>query len=275
MAIKMIVTDLDGTFYHKDLSYDKARFDALYQKMEAEGIRFVVASGNQYYQLISFFDHPEKLTFVSENGGYIVKEGEEIFSVEIAKETYHRIVDVLSQYPEINVNIICGKKSAYVTQEMPEELFRIFLNYFPVMQRVDDLHEVDDQIIKFALMTSEEKVDEIAQELNRVVDEHLSVVTSGHGCIDLIVSGVHKGHALETLMDIWNIRPEEVMAFGDARNDLEMLQLAGYGFVMANGTEEMKKAIGRVALHSNEEDGELELLEEYFASPSAFLEKYR
>ena len=58
MSIKMIVTDLDGTFYHQDLSYDKQRFDRLYEKMKAEGIRFVVASGNQYYQLISFFDHP-------------------------------------------------------------------------------------------------------------------------------------------------------------------------------------------------------------------------
>ena len=27
MGIKMIVTDLDGTFYHKDLSYDKERFN--------------------------------------------------------------------------------------------------------------------------------------------------------------------------------------------------------------------------------------------------------
>ena len=108
MSIRMIVTDLDGTFYHRDLSYDKARFNRLYEKMVADDIRFVVASGNQYYQLISFFDHPERLTFVSENGGYIVKEGKEIFSVEIHKETYHRIVDVLNQYPEIEVNIICG-----------------------------------------------------------------------------------------------------------------------------------------------------------------------
>jgi hydroxymethylpyrimidine pyrophosphatase-like HAD family hydrolase len=128
--------------------------------------------------------------------------------------------------------------------------------------------------MKFALMTSEEKVDEIAAELNKVVDESLSVVTSGHGCIDLIVSGVHKGHALDKLMEIWDIQPEEVMAFGDARNDLEMLKKAKYGFVMANGTEFMKQEIGRVAPLSNEEDGELAIIEEYFANPEAFLEKY-
>ena len=55
MAIKMIVTDLDGTFYHKDLNYDKERFNRLYKQMKEHDIRFVVASGNQYYQLISFF----------------------------------------------------------------------------------------------------------------------------------------------------------------------------------------------------------------------------
>jgi len=275
MSIKMIVTDLDGTFYHKDLSYDKKRFDRLYEKMKANDIRFVVASGNQYYQLISFFDHPEELTFISENGGYIVKEGQEIFSVGIQRDTYDKIVDVLAKYPEIDVNIVCGKKSAYVLNEMSDELFDIFIKYFPKMVRVADFHEVDDQIIKFALMTSEEKVDEIAAALNQTVDETLDVVTSGHGCIDLIVSGVHKGHALEKLMDIWNIKAEEVMAFGDAANDREMLLKAGYGFVMANGTEEMKQIIGRVAPLSNEEDGELAIIEEYFDDPEKFLEKYR
>jgi len=275
MAIKMIVTDLDGTFYHKDLTYDKERFNRLYKQMKANDIRFVVASGNQYYQLISFFDRPEELTFISENGGYIVKEGKEIFSVKINDETYHRIVDVLKKYPEIKINIVCGKKSAYVTNEMSEEDFQIFIQYFPKMIRVDDLHDVQDQIMKFALMASEEKVNQIADELNQVIDHSLNVVTSGHGCIDLIVAGVHKGSAIKKLMDIWNIRSDEVMAFGDAGNDLEMLKTAGYGFVMANGSEELKQAIGRVSLLSNEEDGELSIIEEYFENPEIFLEKYK
>ena len=275
MAIKMIITDLDGTFYHKDLTYDKKRFNKLYQQMKENNIRFVVASGNQYFQLISFFDHPEELTFISENGGYIVKEGKEIFSVEIKDETYHKVIDVLTKYPEIAINIVCGKNSAYVTHEMSEKDFQIFIQYFPKMVRVDNLHDVQDQIMKFALMTSEEKVNEIADELNKVIDDSLSIVTSGHGCIDLIVSGIHKGFAVKKLMDIWHIQPEEIMAFGDAKNDLEMLKTAGYGFVMANGSEEMKQAIGRVSLSSNEEDGELEIIEEYFENPELFLEKYK
>lgn len=274
MGIKMIVTDLDGTFYHKDLTYDKERFKRLYAKMKEDDIKFVVASGNQYYQLISFFDERDEMTFVSENGGYIVKEGKELFSVKIKDETFHKVLDVIEKYPEITVNIVCGKKSAYMHSSTTDETFNIFLKYFPVMIRVDDLHQVDDQIMKFALMTSEELVDQIAEELNKVVDDSLSVVTSGHGCIDLIVSGVHKGHALDVLMDIWHIQPEEVMAFGDAKNDYEMLKKAKYGFVMANGTDFMKHEIGRVAPLSNEEDGELEIIEEYFNDKEAFLKKY-
>lgn len=275
MAIKMIVTDLDGTFYHKDLSYDKKRFDALYEKMVASDIYFVVASGNQYYQLISFFDHPERLTFVSENGGYIVKEGKELFSVEIPKDTYHRVVDVLKDIPNIPVTIICGKKAAYVVKDFPQEWYDIFVKYFPRLVRVDDFHEVDDQMIKFALQVEEDMVDEVVEKLQAVTGDYLSVVTSGHGSIDLIVKGIHKGNALERLMGIWDIKPEEVMAFGDALNDKEMLKMAGYGFVMANGNEALKAEIGRVAPLSNEEDGELEIISEYFDDPESFLAKYR
>lgn len=275
MAIKMIITDLDGTFYHKDLSYDKKRFNKLYEQMKEKHIHFVVASGNQYFQLISFFDYPEELTFISENGGYIVKEGKEIFSVKIKDEIYHKIVDILIKYPEITVNIVCGKNSAYVTQEMSEKDFQIFTQYFPKMIRVDNLHDVQDQIIKFSLMAKEDKVNKIVEELNKVIDNSLSIVTSGHGCIDLIVSGIHKGFAVKKLMDIWNIESHEILAFGDAKNDLEMLKIAGYGFVMINGDEEMKQEIGKVSLLSNEDDGELAIIEEYFNNPELFLKKYK
>ncbi len=54
MGIKLIAVDMDGTFLSDQKSYNRERFMAQYQQMKAQGIRFVVASGNQYYQLISF-----------------------------------------------------------------------------------------------------------------------------------------------------------------------------------------------------------------------------
>lgn len=54
MSIKLIAVDMDGTFLSDQKTYNRERFMAQYQQMKAQGIRFVVASGNQYYQLISF-----------------------------------------------------------------------------------------------------------------------------------------------------------------------------------------------------------------------------
>lgn len=55
MSIKLIAVDMDGTFLSDQKTYNRDRFMAQYQHMKRQGIRFVVASGNQYYQLISFF----------------------------------------------------------------------------------------------------------------------------------------------------------------------------------------------------------------------------
>ena len=53
--IKMVAVDMDGTFLNKQMEYDRTRFWRLFEIMKIRDIKFVVASGNQYYQLISFF----------------------------------------------------------------------------------------------------------------------------------------------------------------------------------------------------------------------------
>lgn len=261
MSIKVIATDLDGTFYHRDLSYDKVRFLRLYEEMKKQGIHFVVASGNQYFQLVSFFEEMKnEITFVSENGAYIVDQGKEMFSVSIAKDTYDHIVSVLKQYPSI-MTIICGKNSAYILDTISDEDYNLYIDYFPVMKKVKSFDEIDDQILKFALVATKD-FDDVVRQLQAAVDESMSVVTSGHECIDLIVKGVHKGNALKKLMEKWNVTSEEVLAFGDAENDLEMLKLAKYGYVMENGSQAMLEQFPLHAPH-HELDGVLEIIEQY------------
>ena len=81
MSIKLIAVDMDGTFLSDQKTYNRERFMAQYQQMKAQGIRFVVASGNQYYQLISFFPEiANEIAFVAENGGWVVSEGKDVFN---------------------------------------------------------------------------------------------------------------------------------------------------------------------------------------------------
>lgn len=275
MSIKLIVTDLDGTFYHRDMSYDKERFDRLLGQMHASGIRFAVASGNQYYQLITFFDHPEEMAFISENGALIINEGKELSVAEIERDVWTEAITLVRSYPEIHTLLVNGVNSAYCGMEMDDELVNIYRRYFPRLVKIEDFTTIDDRIIKMSLAAEEEHADRIAQELNEKLSGKLRAVTSGHGDIDLVKPGINKGMAIQKLLDIWNLKMEEVMTFGDAMNDREMLLEAGYGFVMANGNEQLKKEVGRVAPKTNEEDGELELIEEYLTDPEKFLNKYK
>ena len=62
----------------------------------------------------------------------------------------------------------------------------------------------------------------------------IKVVTSGHVWIDFIVPDCNKGTALKQLMELFGVKPEECIAFGDQYNDIEMLETAGTSYAMAN-----------------------------------------
>ena len=108
MTIKVIVTDMDGTFLDDAKKYDRARFMAQYQELKKRNIEFVLASGNQYYQLISFFPEiAHEIAFVAENGGWVVSEGEDVFNGELPKAHFETVANVLNEVPGIEI-IACG-----------------------------------------------------------------------------------------------------------------------------------------------------------------------
>ena len=63
-------------------------------------------------------------------------------------------------------------------------------------------------------------------------------------------------------MERWKIDADQIMAFGDSENDIEMLELAGYSFAMENGEEKVKRMAKYIA-PSNDEAGVLQVLEQY------------
>ena len=80
---RLVAVDMDGTFLHHDDTYDRARFARLRTQMDAAGVRFVVASGNQYEQISSFFPYRDELSFVGDNGAYVVEQGTPLFAAQI------------------------------------------------------------------------------------------------------------------------------------------------------------------------------------------------
>lgn len=53
--IKAIAVDMDGTFLNSNNDYNRERFEKIFNEIQQQNIQFIVASGNQYAQLRTFF----------------------------------------------------------------------------------------------------------------------------------------------------------------------------------------------------------------------------
>ncbi len=60
---------------------------------------------------------------------------------------------------------------------------------------------------------------------------------------------------MQEIANYLSIDQQDVIAFGDEHNDLELLDYAGWGVVMANGTDQLKGIANDVTPLSNQEDG--------------------
>lgn len=261
--IKLIAVDMDGTFLDDRKNYNRARFAEQYVELKARGIRFVVASGNQYYQLRTFFpDIAHEIAFVAENGAYIVEAGEDRFVGEFPNGDVAKIIDTLARgnYPQLNY-VLCGYHSAWYFPSAPAAYIEKMRRYCYRLQPVERLDQINDRLFKFALNLSDEYVPILMADIDRHHAGVATAVTSGHGSVDLIIPGLHKAHGLALLQQRWGIANPQVVAFGDGGNDLEMLSQAGFGYAMANAPERVKAAAGYLA-PTNNQQGVLEIIQQ-------------
>lgn len=262
--IKLVAVDIDGTFVRSDYTYDIPRFKHILSRMQNAGCNFVVASGNQYYQLRDLFPgYYDELSFVAENGAFVKDRKELVFTANMAKETVDFVIDICDEYPEV-LNVLCGVNSAYCQRgTVSQEFFELTNIYYHRLQWTDDFKDVKDQILKFAPTVPEEKTYFYYDIFRKRLKGRVEPTTSGHGSIDLIVPGCHKASGLKRLAERWGISPKQCAAFGDGGNDIEMLNYCGYSFAMENAPQNVKNA-AKYVCPSNEEDGVLVTLEKLF-----------
>lgn len=262
MTIKLVATDMDGTFLNDAKHFDKNRFQRVYDYMLKNNIQFVSASGNQYYQLRDFFkDFPETL-FVAENGALIGSHQRVYRADTFETGTVEKTLQVLDKLPAIKV-VMCGKKSAYLSKNVDADFFKISKFYFPEIQSINNLNDIDDGILKFSVNCPDDETEFYMDKLADLIGPEVSIVSSGHGDIDVIRADVNKATGLQYLSEKLNIKPEEMCAFGDGGNDLEMLRYVGHGVAMKNATPIVHQTADFETVDNNQQ-GVIKHLEEIF-----------
>ena len=269
MTVKLIAVDMDGTFLDDNKKYNKEKFLSQYQQLKQQGIKFVVASGNQYYQLKSFYPEIEsEIAFVAENGAYIVNEGKDLSVAELSAASVAKILEFIDATPGLNT-VICGRDSAYILASQPDAFYQKMKNYYHRLKKIDSYDQIDDQIFKFATNIDDAHLSGFMTSLDEALGHIITSVSSGHGSADLIIPGRHKANGLRMLQEIWGIEDSEVVTFGDGGNDVEMLKQARFGFAMANAMPAAKQAASYSTV-SNNEEGVLKIIDKILAREEPF-----
>ena len=251
MAIKMIVTDLDGTLLKTDKTVSEYTKTIL-RRCKESGIKLVYATGRgvsaDRLAPQELFDG--KITM----NGAIAKVGEDI--------VYNRLIPYQMARPVLTA---CDEHGIKITSEHGGMHYSNFpvSDFWPTLTNfiITDFsqHELDAEKIYSPAPTPEQVA--IIEKL--LPGDIYSVITYDPtgDLLNIMHKEATKSKAVSALAQLWGILPEEIVAFGDDLNDLDMLVYAGVGVAMGNALDAVK-AVADEVCGVNEHDGIAKWLED-------------
>ncbi|HEY4399948.1 MAG TPA: HAD family hydrolase [Lactobacillaceae bacterium] len=258
--IKLIASDLDHTLLNESGELPK-NIEQIVRDLSKLNIDFVAASGRPLYTLRKLFANvADEMSFVSDNGGVIVRRGEVLFESLLDTAAYQEMARFVETKTD-GIAIICGLESAYVKREYIE--FDSFLKQFYTnVQYVEDLSTLSTKADKFTIyFPNQDSITQFENEFKPRYSDKYSVTVGDTIWIDIMNFGVDKGHAMQILQNKLAISADEMMAFGDTYNDIEMLQAVKYSYLVANASEEMHQ-YATFMTDSNENGGVISVLQQ-------------
>ena len=240
-TIKMIVSDLDGTLLRSDKTISGYTKDVL-EKCRNTGIKVVYATarGASTDRVI-----PSELF-----DGRVTSNGAAAYAG--VNRVYNRSIPCMTARPILLACDRRGLKTASEASGMHYSNFSVsdvwpgFDNFEIVDFRVHD----KDAVKLYTVINNNDDIEFIDKLLPD--DLYLSVSSDALGMI--MHKEATKSKAVAELARNWNIMPNEIAAFGDEQNDIDMLIYAGIGVAMQNALDEVK-AVANAICPSNDEDG--------------------
>ena len=244
--IKIAFFDVDGTLLNmgsKELT-DKTVY-AL-KELRRNHVLLCMATGRGYLSVPHFegiaFD--VLLTF---NGSY-VKAGEKIiFKNPLEQDDKNRIIENLKN---MNRAIAISNEAVVVTNGTDPDLEQYFAfgnEEMIISEKFNDISRED--IYQIMCSCTKDEYEEILEGTKRA-----QITSWWDRAADIIPSNSGKGIAVMDVLDYYGISREKSIAFGDGKNDIEMLRAVGIGVAMGNSCTEVKDSADESCL-SVEEDG--------------------
>jgi len=240
MMIKLIITDLDGTFLNSQGDYNRESFAEIYALMVKQDVHFAACTGKQCQRVEELFgEYSKNIWIVGDSATCIKFNGKDIYQSFIQNELGLRIIKTLESVKSNHVIIACTKESAVIRSDLPQRLKdKVRASYTRIIE-VANLAMLTDDFIKITVYDETGNCLQTRTHLTPF-DNDVYIVVSEVAWIDITDYGVHKGSTIQKLQAILNVSHQETMAFGDGYNDIELLEQAEYSFAMRNAFEKTK-----------------------------------
>ena len=263
MNIKLIATDVDGTLLAGDhLTVPEINVEA-FEKAKEKGITTAIVTGRTFSLTKRECDILNGVDYmIVSNGAVIidVKKDKVIYNCYLPLKSLEQMINIFGKYDLVYDIYADGK--GYITKYSYEHIFECALPK-TFLLRYRDLMVINDDPLEVVRTKNVEKIcinyipKESIKPLKRDLEQIPNLVcTSGYeGNMEINAKGADKGNALKWLGRKLEIKPEEIMAFGDSDNDRTMLEFAGCSFAMISGKEVAKKSAKNITAYSNTDGG--------------------
>ena len=276
MEVKAVFFDIDGTLVNDSKSVLKSTKEAI-KIVKDQGVLVGVATGRGPFFVKELMEDLDLDFAVTYNGQYIFNKDRVLFASPIDKGSLRQIISYAKEnQKEIAMGTrqdVVGSRimsfglsplSQLVSRFVPKFLTRTISNSFnrmvskAVPQKEEDLLNLINQpIYQVLMLMTPEESEQAATKLN-----HLKFTRSNPFAADIINQGNSKLEGIRRVGKEYGFDLNQVMAFGDSDNDLEMLAGVGMSVAMGNGSSSVKEVAKHITT-SNQEGGIHKALE-YF-----------
>ncbi|MFD1064869.1 HAD family hydrolase [Oceanobacillus locisalsi] len=250
--IKLVLTDMDGTFLNSNGDFDRALYKDVKKLMKEQDVAFAPVTGKQCERVEKLFgEDAEDLWILGDSATRIKHNGVFVYESLLNNALGLEIIRLLEDISLEHTIIACTRDAAMVKENTSEEEMVFVNGSYAQVKEVSDFNEIKDDFIKITIHDPSLNCFETKEKLLPFF-ESAYIVASDAAWIDIADANVHKGTTVEQLQRMLHVTPEETLAFGDGYNDIELMNSAAYSFAVRNAVPELKEAANFIT-RSNEE----------------------
>lgn len=264
--IKLVISDLDGTILDSGQPLHPYTKEMILQ-LEDYGIHFTLASGRSLASLRPYAEAlGVKIPMVLANGCIIQSLDGVIHHREFMPEDISKKVFEIANRERSDMVAFVDDRLYY--SQLSDNILRVFGKIKDELIGVSTwlaMAETITKINKFMVINWEslDYLDHLEEILTRELAGQADIVRTNIHHVEVMPRGINKATGMGILAEELGIHIDQILAFGDYDNDVEMLEAAGFGAAVANASESAKGKANLV-IGSCAENGPAVFLEQLF-----------